>query len=103
MRNIDWPEAVLFDCDGVLAETERDGHRQAFNEAFKLKGLGQHEWSVEEYGRLLEIGGGKERMNGYFLVLRGGSGPHMSLGCRTLTRILPCALFCTLMFVFAHA
>lgn len=67
LRNIDWPEAILFDCDGVLAETERDGHRHAFNEAFKSKGLGQHEWSVEEYGRLLETGGGKERMMRYFL------------------------------------
>lgn len=38
LRNIDWPEAVLFDCDGVIAETERDGHRVAFNKAFKLKG-----------------------------------------------------------------
>ena len=32
------PEAVLFDCDGVLVDTERDGHRIAFNEAFKQKG-----------------------------------------------------------------
>ena len=38
LRSIDWPEAVLFDCDGVIAETERDGHRVAFNEAFQLRG-----------------------------------------------------------------
>ena len=35
---MEYPEAVLFDCDGVLVDTERDGHRVAFNEAFKRKG-----------------------------------------------------------------
>lgn len=59
------PEAVLFDCDGVLVDTERDGHRIAFNEAFAMKGL-NHEWPVDLYGELLEIGGGKERMTKYF-------------------------------------
>ena len=53
--------ALLFDCDGVLADTERDGHRVTFNAAFAAKGLA-HVWSVEEYGELLKIGGGKERM-----------------------------------------
>jgi beta-phosphoglucomutase-like phosphatase (HAD superfamily) len=53
--------ALLFDCDGVLADTERDGHRVTFNAAFRQKGL-SCEWSVEEYGELLKIGGGKERM-----------------------------------------
>jgi hypothetical protein len=32
------PEALLFDCDGVLVDTEKDGHRVSFNEAFKRKG-----------------------------------------------------------------
>eukprot|EP00775_Hariotina_reticulata_P003463 gene3463-3734_t len=59
------PEALLFDCDGVLVDTERDGHRVSFNEAFKQKGL-DHTWDVELYGQLLEIGGGKERMTKYF-------------------------------------
>ncbi|GLC45128.1 hypothetical protein PLESTM_001691400 [Pleodorina starrii] len=59
------PEALLFDCDGVLVDTERDGHRISFNEAFKRKGL-DHEWGVDLYGELLEIGGGKERMTKYF-------------------------------------
>jgi len=54
-------EAILFDCDGVLADTERDGHRLAFNEAFKQKGIDEF-WDVERYGKLLEVGGGKERM-----------------------------------------
>jgi hypothetical protein len=53
--------ALLFDCDGVLADTERDGHRVTFNAAFAAKGL-PHSWSVELYGELLKIGGGKERM-----------------------------------------
>eukprot|EP01025_Chloroclados_australasicus_P029252 TRINITY_DN2916_c0_g1_i2.p1 TRINITY_DN2916_c0_g1~~TRINITY_DN2916_c0_g1_i2.p1 ORF type:complete len:287 (+),score=34.60 TRINITY_DN2916_c0_g1_i2:91-951(+) len=59
------PEALLFDCDGVLVDTEKDGHRVAFNNAFKQKGL-SHEWGVELYGKLVEIGGGKERMTKYF-------------------------------------
>lgn len=34
-------QALIFDCDGVLADTERDGHRPAFNAAFKIKNLGE--------------------------------------------------------------
>ncbi len=58
-------KALIFDCDGVLADTERDGHRVAFNKAFAAKGYAI-EWDVELYGRLLEISGGKERMKHYF-------------------------------------
>ena len=54
-------EAILFDCDGVLADTERDGHRVSFNKVFRERNLG-FEWGVDEYGRLCEVGGGKERM-----------------------------------------
>jgi len=53
--------ALIFDCDGVLADTERDGHLPAFNRTFADAGLPIH-WSPEEYGRLLAIGGGKERL-----------------------------------------
>jgi HAD superfamily hydrolase (TIGR01509 family) len=53
--------ALLFDVDGVLADTERDGHRIAFNTMFEELGL-PIRWSVEEYGRRLVIGGGKERL-----------------------------------------
>lgn len=53
--------ALIFDCDGVLADTERDGHRIAFNETFREFGL-PIEWSVEEYARKLQVAGGKERM-----------------------------------------
>ena len=58
-------EALIFDCDGVLVDTERDGHRVAFNRAFAALGM-PFEWSVAEYGRLLKIAGGKERMRSYF-------------------------------------
>ena len=58
-------QAVIFDCDGVLVDTERDGHRIAFNQAFAQAGL-DAEWSVERYGELLTTGGGKERMTRHF-------------------------------------
>ena len=58
-------KAIIFDCDGVLADTERDGHRVAFNKAFVEKGF-PIEWNVELYGELLEVSGGKERMIHYF-------------------------------------
>lgn len=60
-----YPKALIFDVDGTLADTERDGHRVAFNLAFKNAGLDWH-WDVETYGRLLEITGGKERIR-YFI------------------------------------
>jgi hypothetical protein len=46
--------ALLFDCDGVLADTERDGHRPCFNIAFQQKGI-DCKWDVELYGKLLEV------------------------------------------------
>jgi len=57
-------KAFLFDVDGTLADTERDGHRVAFNSAFEEYGL-DWQWSVETYGKLLEVTGGKERMKFY--------------------------------------
>ena len=58
-------QALIFDCDGVLVDTERDGHRVAFNAAFKAIGW-TTEWSVERYGELLTTAGGKERMRRHF-------------------------------------
>ena len=58
-------QALIFDCDGVLVDTERDGHRVAFNKAFQALGI-DADWTVELYGELLIIGGGKERMRHYF-------------------------------------
>ncbi|GAA0946552.1 HAD-IA family hydrolase [Pseudonocardia zijingensis] len=53
--------AVIFDVDGTLADTERDGHRPAFNAAFAEHGL-DVEWGAAEYGRLLTITGGARRI-----------------------------------------
>ncbi len=53
--------AVIWDVDGTLAETERDGHRMAFNAAFAELGLSWY-WSVPHYGELLHITGGYERL-----------------------------------------
>jgi HAD superfamily hydrolase (TIGR01509 family) len=58
------PQAIIFDVDGTLAETERDGHRPAFNQAFAEAGLDWH-WDAEQYGRLLAVTGGKERIRHY--------------------------------------
>ena len=57
--------ALIFDCDGVLADTERDGHRPAFNQAFAEAGL-DVVWDEAEYARRLKIGGGKERIASLF-------------------------------------
>ncbi len=57
-------QALLFDVDGTLADTERDGHRPAFNQAFREAGLDWH-WDVALYGKLLAVTGGKERMKHY--------------------------------------
>lgn len=59
-------EAILFDCDGVLADTERDGHRLAFNIAFKDNDIDES-WDEARYGKLLEVGGGKERMTAHWV------------------------------------
>lgn len=53
--------ALIFDCDGVLADTERDGHLPAFNQTFEEFGVPVH-WSDGDYAEKVKIGGGKERM-----------------------------------------
>jgi HAD superfamily hydrolase (TIGR01509 family) len=58
-------KALIFDCDGVLGDTERFGHLVAFNRMWKELGV-PWQWSEEEYGRKLLIGGGKERMASLF-------------------------------------
>ena len=57
-------QALIFDVDGTLANTERDGHRPAFNQAFNDAGLDWY-WDVALYGQLLAVTGGKERMKHY--------------------------------------
>jgi HAD superfamily hydrolase (TIGR01509 family) len=54
-------EALLWDVDGTLAESERDGHRVAFNRAFEALGL-PWRWDATHYGELLRITGGRERL-----------------------------------------
>ena len=58
-------KALIFDVDGTLSDTERDGHRIAFNQAFASAGLDWY-WDVETYGLLLKVTGGKERIR-YFI------------------------------------
>lgn len=53
--------ALLWDVDGTLAETERDGHRVAFNLAFAAAGV-PWRWSEARYGQLLAVAGGRERL-----------------------------------------
>lgn len=57
-------KVFIFDQDGVIIDTERDGHRVAFNRTFAEFGF-DVEWGVEEYHELLQVGGGKERMTHY--------------------------------------
>src|SRR5450755_396736 len=53
--------ALLWDVDGTLAETERDGHLVAFNRAFEALDL-PWRWSEARYGELLAVAGGRERL-----------------------------------------
>jgi HAD superfamily hydrolase (TIGR01509 family) len=62
-------KAIFFDQDGVIIDTERDGHRVSFNMTFKEFGY-DFEWDVEYYHELLQIAGGKERMK-HHLETRG--------------------------------
>ncbi len=66
MRHRSWPrvEALIFDVDGTLADTE-EAHRQAFNHAFRAHGL-EFWWSREVYRELLQVTGGKERLAAFF-------------------------------------
>lgn len=62
-------QCILWDVDGTLADTERDGHRVAFNMAFAEAGH-TREWDIPTYGELLAVTGGKERIR--FDIDRGG-------------------------------
>ncbi len=64
-RGIGGLRAVVLDVDGTLVDSEPDGHRVAFNLAFEEAGL-EDRWDVEQYGRLLEVTGGKRRLESYF-------------------------------------
>ena len=60
---------LIFDVDGTLADTERDGHRPSFNLAFREFGL-DWEWDVALYGELLAVTGGKERIRHFVAQYR---------------------------------
>lgn len=63
------PHALFFDMDGVIIDTEKDGHRVAFNETFKEFGFDVF-WDVDYYGELIKVSGGKERIR-HHLKTRG--------------------------------
>jgi len=66
--------ALIFDFDGTIAETERFGHRVAYNEAFAE--LGMHErWDEAAYGEWLAVAGGRERLEAYFAREKPELGP----------------------------
>ncbi len=56
--------ALFFDQDGVIVDTERDGHRVAFNQTFREFGFDVN-WDIDTYQQLLKIAGGKERARHY--------------------------------------
>jgi len=58
-------QALFFDMDGTIVDTERDGHRVAFNATFREFGY-DVTWDVGTYHELLQVAGGKERMRRYF-------------------------------------
>lgn len=63
---------LLLDCDGVLADTERDGHLVAFNKMFDELSVPVH-WDDDTYADLLRVGGGKERLMSFLTAERADS------------------------------
>lgn len=67
--------AILFDMDGTMADTERLGHRPAYNHAFKEVGLAWR-WGPKLYRRLLrQPGGGRDRLRHYLERYQPALGP----------------------------
>lgn len=63
--------ALLWDVDGTLAETEFQGHRQAYNQAFRTAGL-PWRWDPATYGELLAVSGGRERLRHFLAQVQPG-------------------------------
>lgn len=74
-------EAVIFDVDGTLVDSERDGHRVAFNQAFAEAGL-PYVWDEDFYGELLRVTGGQRRIEGYLVSVGVGAADAASLAAR---------------------
>ena len=68
-------KVLLFDVDGTLADTERLGHRPAYNRAFKKLGL-PFRWGPKLYRKLLSQPGGQERLLHYLKRYRPELGAH---------------------------
>lgn len=64
MADIGVPQALIFDVDGTLAETE-ELHREAFNRAFAAEGL-PYRWDQTLYRSLLLVTGGRQRIEFFF-------------------------------------
>lgn len=64
-------QALIFDVDGTLAETE-EAHRRAFNDAFAAAGVPWH-WDAPRYLELLAVAGGRERIRHYLQIFQ----PHV--------------------------
>ena len=75
-------EALIFDVDGTLADTE-EAHRLAFNNAFERFRLGW-KWNQDAYRELLKTTGGKERIAAY-LATKTMSAPER----KRLTELIP--------------
>ncbi|MFM1827122.1 MAG: hypothetical protein RLY67_503 [Pseudomonadota bacterium] len=77
--------ALLFDVDGTLAETEGEGHLPSFNEAFRQLGI-DWDWSCADYGRLLRVAGGLERMHHHALSIGQGGWAKSAEGQQLLAQ-----------------
>ncbi len=67
--------ALLLDVDGTVADTERYGHRPAYNRAFRKLELG-FRWGPKLYRELLIQPGGKERILHYVNYYQPDLGGH---------------------------
>ena len=72
---------VVFDVDGTLVDSERDGHRVAFNRAFEEACLPDR-WDPATYGRLLAVTGGRRRLDAYFAEQGMGEDERAALAAR---------------------
>jgi len=79
--------ALIFDCDGVLADTEKFGHLPAFNRAFEELGV-PLQWDAVEYGEKVRIGGGKERMRSEFTAEFAAAHPAMPQTDEAVTELV---------------